>query len=451
MSIRKNDEIEITITSLTKEGNGVGRYGGMAVFVPFAAVGDVAVCRVIKLSKRYAFAKIIKLIKASPDRIAPDCGVFGKCGGCVFRHISYEAELRAKRQTVADAFLRIGKTNAETNEIVPSQEIFSYRNKAMLPVGRDKNGNLKIGFYRPRSHDIADCRHCLLSPSVFNDAVGIIADYIEKFGVSVYDEATGTGLIREIFLRIAPLTGELMVCLVINGDEIPDTDELIGGLKALEGLASVVININKSRSNTLLGGECRTVYGKDTIRDVLCGLSFEISPLSFYQVNSMQAQRLYKKAAEYAAESKILLDLYCGTGTIGLSMAKSAEKIIGVEIVESAVKNAKRNAAANGIENAEFICGDAASAAKELKKRGLLPDTVILDPPRKGCSPELLDTVADGMKPEKIVYISCDCATCARDCEILSRYGYRVAEITPFDLFPRTAHVECVAQILRDL
>lgn len=442
--INKNDEFELEITGVTSEGGGVGKKDGMAVFVENTASGDVVLCHVIKAKKNYAVGKAIKIIKPSKDRVSPLCDVFNSCGGCSFCHISYKAELKLKEKKVKDAFERIGHLTPELEEIIASPCEYRYRNKAQYPVRRE-NGQLKIGFYAKKSHRVTDCGDCLLQPEVFKDTVNAIRRWVQNNGIEVYSEETNRGLLRHIFLRLAEKTGEVAVCLVINGDDVPKKEELLNALFKIQGFKTLVLNINKKASDTVLGKEMKSVYGDGYITDVLCGVKVRISPLSFYQVNRACAELLYEKAAQYAelTGGETVLDLYCGTGTIGLSMAKSIKKLIGAEIVPDAVKDARRNAEENGILNAEFICADAFEAAKELEGRGITPDTVILDPPRKGCEEGLLKTVA-AMAPKKIVYVSCDPATLARDCERLFNLGYKAEKATPVDMFPKTAHVETV-------
>lgn len=447
--INKNDEFELEITGCTSDGGGVGKKDGMAVFVENTAVGDVVLCHIIKAKKNYAVGKALKVLKPSKDRINSPCDLFSTCGGCSFCHIKYEAELKLKEEKVKDAFKRIGHITPEFESIIASPREYRYRNKAQYPVRRE-NGQLKIGFYAKKSHRVTDCGECLLQPEKFTEIVETVRHWVQKFGVGVYSEETNCGLLRHIFLRLAEKTGEIAVCLVINGDSIPKKDELLDALLKIEGFKTLVLNVNKKASDTVLGKEMINIYGDGYITDELCGVKVRISPLSFYQVNRSGAELLYKKAAEYAGLSgnETVLDLYCGTGTIGLSMAKSAKTLIGAEIVADAVKDARLNAEENGILNAEFICADAYEAAKELESRGITPDTVILDPPRKGCAEELLKTVAD-MSPKKIVYVSCDPATLARDCERLLTLGYKPEKATPVDMFPKTAHVETVVQLVR--
>lgn len=442
--INKNDEFELNITGYTSEGGGVGKKDGIAVFVENTAVGDIINCHVIKAKKTYAIGKAVSVKKKSKDRIEPECKAFKSCGGCSFCHINYNAELKLKTDKVKDAFKRIGHLEPEFEDIIPSPEITHYRNKAQYPVRRE-NGILEIGFYAKKSHRVIDGGECLLQPEEFTEITEIIRKWINSNNVTVFSENTGFGLIRHIYLRKANATGEIMVCAVINGEEIPNEKNLIDELSKINGFKTLVLNINKKNSNTVLGKECKTLYGNGFITDILCGVKVKLSPLSFYQVNRDCAELLYKKAAEYAGltGNENILDLYCGTGTIGLSMAKNVKSLIGVEIVPEAIEDAKINAELNNIENAEFICGDAEIAAKELQKRGVTPDVVILDPPRKGCSEELLKTVSE-IAPKKIVYVSCDPATLARDCERLLHLGYETVKATPCDMFPRTAHVETV-------
>lgn len=443
--LSKNQDITVTIESLTNEGSGVAHFDGQAVFVGGSAPGDTVKCHIIKAKKTYAVGKLTEIISPSADRIQPDCPVFGRCGGCAYRHISYAAECKVKRQNIADSFERIGRLSVPINDILPAPSRSFYRNKAQYPVRRE-NGVLKIGFFAPFSHRVIDCRSCLLQPGEFSKILAVFAEWIEKYNIPAYDENAHTGLIRHIYLRKAFATGEIMVCAVINGKTVPHKDELITAiLKSTDEITGVCLNINTQKTNVILGEKCVCLWGREYIEDILCGVKVRISPLAFYQVNRAQAQTLYEKAAEYAAltEDTVLLDLYCGAGTIGLSMAKKVKQLIGVEIIPQAVENAKANAELNGIKNARFICADAAQAAATLEKENLKPDVVILDPPRKGCDPQLVRTVAD-MQPDRIVYVSCDHATLARDCAAFAALGYKTEEATPVDLFPATTHVETV-------
>lgn len=452
MNLKKNDIVKLNIHALSSEGSGVARTDdGITVFVPDSALGDELEVRILKVQKTYAFGKIEKILVPSQDRITPTCSVGTKCGGCVYSHISYISELKAKEQRVKDAIKRIAKLDIKVNPIISTGEISRYRNKAMIPAGLDKEGNISMGFYSKHSHRIVECSDCTLQPESFLKASGILRAFLKSKNISIYNESTGKGLFRHLYLRIAEKTNELMITLVINGDSLPFSDVLVDAFKAeLPELKSVILNINKEDTNVVLGKKSRTLYGNGFITDVLCNLKFKISPQSFYQVNRKGAQLLYSKAAEYAdlKGGEILLDLYCGTGTIGLSMAHKAKSLIGVEIVPKAIEDAKENAKANGIFNARFICGDAAKAAQTLKAEGLTPDVIIIDPPRKGCDKSLIETIAD-FNPKRVVYVSCDPATLARDLAIFAELGFIAKEVTPVDMFPRTSHCECVTVLFK--
>ena len=452
MALKKNDIIELSITGMTAEGMGVGHFEGMAVFTPLTAPGDLAQVKVVKVLKNLAYGRLEKLLSPSPDRIVPDCPVFAQCGGCCYRHISYEAELKIKWNKVRDALTRIGGlADLPLRPILGAEHRNGYRNKGLLPLGEKSDGSLAMGFYAVNSHRIIDCENCRLQPEEFHAAMDAFRAWQKQYGDPIYAEETHTGNLRRLYLRKGEKTGEVMACVVVNGNGLRFEQELFSALRdAVPGLASVVINSNRDKTNVALGKKCRTVWGADTIRDELCGLTFRLSPLSFYQVNRGQAERLYEKAAEYAdlTGRETVLDLYCGAGTIGLSMAGKAKKIIGVEIVPEAIENARQNAADNNIKNAEFLCGDAAQAAQELSRRGERPDVVILDPPRKGCAPELIETVAS-FRPRRIVYVSCDPATLARDLKRFAELGYPPVEATPVDMFPATSHVECAVRMER--
>ncbi len=451
MLINKNDEIKLKIDALTNLGSGIGRYKDMAVFVDGTAVGDEIIAHIIKVKKNYAVGKVSKILKASKDRIPCDCGVAAQCGGCAYRHISYEAELREKKQAVSDVMQRIGGVAFGAKEMLHIETPSRYRNKAQIPVALDKDGNITAGFYSKRSHRVVGSEDCLLQMPEFKNIVAAIKKFIAENPITVYDENTHQGLVRHIYLRRARVTGEIMVCLVINGGTLPKKERLIKALTECdENIKSIILNINKKDTNVVLGDECITLWGNDYIEDELCSLKFRISPLSFYQVNPEGTEILYGKAREYAGltKSEVLLDLYCGAGTIGLTMAKNAKQIIGVEVIPEAIENAKENAEINGITNSRFICDDASGASKTLFEEGIRPDVVVLDPPRKGCSRDVLETVAN-MNPDRVVYVSCDPATLARDCKIFSELGYAVREYTAVDMFPRTTHCETVALLCK--
>ena len=449
--LRKNDEIYLTVKGCTVQGSGVCDHEGMTVFVRGAVTGDRVLAHIIKVKKTYAVGIIKKLIQRSPMRAKNFCPIAEKCGGCCFAHIKYNAELEIKAQQVADNFKRLGKLDIVPDPIIPSPSAERYRNKAQYPVGSDGKF-ASIGFYAPMTHRIIDCADCLLQPKEFAEITDIFRDWIREKKIPVYSEADGTGLLRHVYIRKAAATEQIMVCAVANGEKLPEADDLIERLKTVNGVASIILNINREKTNVVLGKECRTLWGSDFITDELCGLKFNLSALSFYQVNHDGAEMLYGKAKEYASLTggETLVDLYCGTGTIGLTMAKNIKKLIGVEIVPQAVENAKENAKLNGIDNAEFICSDASQAAQTLFERGEKPDVVILDPPRKGCDEALINTVTK-MKPDRVVYVSCDSATLARDCRRFADLGYETLRATPVDMFPRTAHVETVALLVRNI
>lgn len=444
MEIKKNDDIKLYIESMTSEGAAVGHYHGIAVFVRGAVPGDEIIAHIIKVSKRYCIAVIKTVLKPSLSRIPSDCAASDKCGGCAFRNMTYAEELRYKQQRVADAMKRIGHLEVNIHEVVGADMLDGYRNKAQYPVAIH-NGAFVAGFYAYKSHRLVPCENCRLQPAVFRACLQAFSAWANQAQITAYDEATGKGLLRHIYLRRAESTGELMACAVINQDTLPQSDLLVALLKEIDGMKSICVNINKRNDNVILGKKTEVLWGSEAIEDILLGKRFRISPLSFYQVNHQQCEKLYRIAAQYAGLTgkETVADIYCGTGTIGLTMAEKANRIFGIEIIPEAVENAKRNAALNQIENAEFFCGDALAGAQVLAKRGVQADVVILDPPRKGCEPALFDVIKS-MAPKKIVYVSCDSATLARDLAILQEKGYIAQEITPVDMFPRTPHVETV-------
>ena len=449
MDIKKNDDIKLNIEDMTSEGAAVGHYGGIAVFVRGAVTGDEIIAHIIKTSKRYCIGIVKEIITPSPSRIESDCPVSDKCGGCAFRNMTYAEELRYKQSRVENAIKRIAHLDVPVKDIIAADKTDGYRNKAQYPV-KTENGAFTAGFYAYKSHRIIPCSECKLQPKEFTEILNVFKKWAEKNGITSYDENTGSGLLRHIYLRKAEKTGELMVCAVINGESLPDEKFLIDELKKNENVKSVCVNINRADTNVILSEETKTVWGRDTIMDKLLGKRFEISPNSFYQVNRSQCEKLYTVAGEYAAltGSETVVDLYCGIGTIGLTLSDKAKRLFGIEIVPQAVENARLNAKLNEVDNAEYFCGDAFSGANELEKRGITPDVIILDPPRKGCQRELLELIAK-MAPKRIVYVSCDSATLARDLEILDGLGYKAKEVTPVDMFPRTPHCEAVCQVLR--
>ncbi len=444
--MKKNDEIILEITGTTSSGDGVGHYDNIAVFVPLTTEGDTVKVKILKVCKNFCYGKLLEVIKPDKDRIATDCNVFAQCGGCVYRHISYDKECRIKQHKVSDCVKRIGKIQLSVQPIIKAENIDGYRNKAQYPISQSGC----TGFFSVHSHRVVECGDCRLQPDAFSKICTAFTKWINDKNISVYDEKTGRGIIRHLFLRSADATGQIMVVVVINAKVLPHTDSLIKSLLSVANgrICSIQININQKNTNVILGDTCRVLWGEDYITDILCGNEIRISPLSFYQVNREMTEKLYKKASQYAEpEGKNILDLYCGVGTIGLSMANAAQSVIGVEIIAQAVTDAKENAQRNGYKNTRFICADAAEAAQQLSRENFKPDVVILDPPRKGCDRELLEIVAKRFSPEKIVYISCDPATFARDCARLFELGYKLSEYTPVDMFPRTSHVETVGRL----
>lgn len=452
MELKKNEIYTVEIDDYTTEGNGICKVKGIAVFVPNATVGDTAEIRIVKTAKNYAFGKVERIVTPSPERIEPDCGIFRQCGGCTFRHISYEAELRFKQKRVSDALTRIGGIDIGLiGEIIGASDSSGYRNKAQLPVTVDKDGKIRVGFFAPRSHRVIPLDRCALQTPAFNRAVDIFVEWANEVKIPVYDETQHSGILRHLYLRYAAKTDELMVCIVANAESLRKEKLLVEKLtKGLPNLKTVVLNVNTEKTNVITGKKCRNLYGDGTITDELCGLKFRISPLSFYQVNRDQAEKLYSIAADFAdlKQGETLMDLYCGTGTIGLSMAHHAGKLIGVEIIPQAIEDAKKNAERNGIVNAEFICADASQAAEQLQQRNIRADCIILDPPRKGCDASVVHAAAR-MQPKRIVYVSCDPATLARDLKLFVSLGFHVDCVTPVDMFPRTPHVETVVLMSR--
>ncbi len=444
--LAKNDLIELEITDITNEGNGVGHYGGVAVFVAGTAVGDVINCKIVKVNKSYCYGIVSGFVKSSPYRIDDDCPVSKTCGGCSFRHFTYEQECEVKNRFVKASFERIGKLYPEYEDFLGCGRTAHYRNKAQYPVGLQE-GKTVCGFYAKRSHRICAHTACELQPKVFADIVDTVISFVSSNGIMPYDEQTGSGLLRHIYLRRGEHSGEIMLCLVVT--DLQKAGCLDGLAAAVTSqfpeIVSVVLNENPENTNVILGKKTKTVFGSDTITDTMCGNRIKISPQSFYQVNTLQAEKLYAVAEEYAQldENTMLLDLYCGAGTIGLSMCKGIKKLIGVEVIPQAIENAKLNAKLNGVDNAEFICGDAGKVAKLLYERGERPDVIIADPARKGCDRQSLEFMAK-MQPDRIVMISCNHATAARDCAILAELGYKTVKVRGVDLFPRTTHVECV-------
>ena len=442
--MKKNDIVEIEITALSSECSGIGKKDGMVIFVPFSAIGDKLEVKILKVNKTYCYGKIERIITPSPDRVTPDCPIYTKCGGCSLRHISYEAQLRAKEQFVKDAFTRIGGLSPEFLPIIRNTNINGYRNKLQIPIGTDKDGNLTAGFYAFHSHRIVPCEKCLLQPDIFSK---ITADFLKistGLNLTAYDESTHKGILRHLYLRKGYYSGEICLCIVVakNVPEIKILSDRL--LEKYPEIVSSVINVNSRDTNVILGDEEIVLTSKNYICDIMCKNAVNIAPKAFYQVNTPCAEQLYSSACDFAEPNgKTVLDLYCGAGTIGLSMARTAKKIIGVEIVPEAIENAKQNALANDITNCEFICADAAEAARILHSRSVRPDVIMVDPPRKGCGRDACEQIAAFSAP-RIVMVSCNAATAARDCACFAELGYSTDKCVAVDMFSGTNHVETV-------
>ena len=450
MPLQKNQILTLRIERLSSDGSGVAHSAdGEAVFVPGTAPGDEARVRIVKDCGRYAFGILDELLTPSPDRVPVDCPVAGPCGGCSLRHLDYAAELRAKQESVLDAFRRIGGLEVPVLDILPSPEVDRYRNKVQFPVGVDKNGVPCIGFYAGRTHRIVPCPDCKLQPGVLNEIGNALCAFFAQQGIRPYDEQSGKGLVRHIFLRRGAHSGQIMVCLVCTRAKLPHAEQLCAALREqFPAISTILLNVNAKNTNVILGSESHILYGPGYIEDTLCGVPVRLGPLSFYQVNTLAAERLYGVAAQYAqlTPDDTLLDLYCGMGTIGLSMADQCRELIGVEIVPEAIESAKANAARMGeavAAKSRFFCADAGQAATQLAAEGLHPDIVMLDPPRKGCDEATLSAVVR-MAPRRVVYVSCNPATAARDAAWLEQNGYHAEKVQPVDLFPRTKHCEAV-------
>lgn len=443
--LKKNEIYETEFTGYTSEGLGVARIDGMAVFAPKAIAGEHCKVKILKVTKNVAYAKIEEILTKSEHRIKPVCPYAGLCGGCAFQHMNYEEECRLKAQRVQDALTRIGGLDLDSMPITGAETICNYRNKAQFPVGL-VDGKANAGFFRQRTHQVIPVERCGIQSEDADKIRAVVVEWMRTYRVPAYDETAHSGLVRHVYVRCGMKTGEVLACIVANGDKLPREKELVQMLlQAIPNIKTVVLSIHKKQGNAVLGDQFRTLWGEGTIEDILCGLRFRLSPRSFYQVNRDQAERLYEKAIAMAEldKTKTALDLYCGTGTITLCMARSAGSVIGVEIIEAAIQDARENAERNGITNARFFCADAGEAAKKLAEEGTKPDVIMVDPPRKGISQDVIDAMVT-MAPEKIVYVSCDPATLARDVKLLEERGYRAVHAEAVDLFPRCAHVESI-------
>ena len=451
--LKKNQQFTAEITGYSSTGAGVCRISGRAVFVDFAIVGEVWEVLIVKVSSSAVYGKGVQLLKASPERVTPICPVFGKCGGCDLMHMNYEEEKRFKLSRINDVLKRIGGLDFEISEILGAEDsgTLRYRNKAIFAVGQDKSGKAVTGFFRERSHNIIPVQDCYIQSELSVRCAEALCQFMDETGIKAYDEETGKGQLRHIFMRSSYRFSQSVACIVSAKGLHEHTETLVKTLlEKCPELTGIVLCINKAQGNTVLIGDFHTLWGSDTIEDELCGLKFRISPMSFYQVNPPQAEKLYNRALEYSCADGVgtVLDLYCGTGTISLCLARGAKFVYGAEIVEAAVLNARQNAVNNDITNAEFILGDAGYAAKKLPDAGVRPDTVVVDPPRKGLSVEVIQEIVK-MSPERVVYVSCDPATLARDLKAFSENGYRPQKGTAVDMFPHTRHVETVVLMSR--
>ena len=456
MEFKKNQIVELYIDDIGNEGEGIGHIDGYALFLKDAVIGDKVRAKIIKTKKNYGFARVEEVIEASKDRVSPRCSKARQCGGCTLQHLAYEKQLEYKFNKVKNCLERIGgleNIEEKMEPILGMEEPFYYRNKAQFPVGYDKEGNLITGFYAGRTHHIIDCTHCMIQHPVNEQILLKVLDYMKKNNITAYDEKTHKGLVRHIVTRVGFKTGEIMVCLVVNGSKknLRNLEMLVDSLTEVEGMTSICVNINKEKTNRILGSKIEEVYGKPYIYDYIGNVKYQIGPLSFFQVNPTQTKVLYEKAMEYAGlkGEETVWDLYCGIGTISLFLAQKAKKVYGVEIVKEAIDDARLNAKMNGFDNAEFFVGKAEEVLpREYEKNGVYADTIVVDQPRKGCDSKLLETMVK-MAPKRIVYVSCDPATLARDLKVLSEQGYEVEKVCAVDQFSHSSHVETVVRLKR--
>ena len=448
---KKNASLTLEITGYTAEGMGVARWEGRVVFIPGTILGERWEVQLLKVKTNVAWGRAVRLLDPSPERVELDCPLAGRCGGCQYRHMTYEEELRAKRQRVQDALTRVGGVSLELPQVLGAENPLRYRNKVQFPVAQEKRG-LSVGYYRSRSHDVLDVDDCLLQPEAVTTLRRAFKGWMERYRVPAYDEGTCQGLIRHLYVRTNQ-AGEALCCVVANGTRLPHAPELVQSLRqAAPTLAGLVLNTNTKDTNVILGPNYRTIWGRDFLEERLCGMTFRLSVPSFFQINRAQTERLYAQALEFAGLTgqETVLDLYCGIGTISLALAQRAGQVIGAEIVPEAVQDAQANAARNQVSNARFLCGDAGEAAFQLAAEGVRPQVICVDPPRKGLAPEVPEILAS-MAPERIVYVSCDPATLARDVKRFGELGYPAVKAQAVDLFPRTAHVETIVLLGREL
>ena len=456
MQYKKDDLITLLIEDMGADGEGIGKIDGFTFFVKDAVIGDKVEAKIMKVKKGYAYALLTNIITPSSERSEPKCLYHRQCGGCQIQSLNYEKQLLFKENKVKNNLRRIGGFSAELIEKVIEPIVgmdampYRYRNKAQFPVGQDKNGEIVTGFYAGRTHNIIPNTDCALGAEENKEILEAVIKYMKENKITPYNEATGGGIVRHVLIRKGVATGEIMTCIVINSDTLAHKDRLIALLSEIKGMASISININKEKTNVIMGRQSRTIWGKDAITDIICGISFSISPVSFYQVNPIQTEKLYSIALEYAGltGNEMVCDLYCGIGTISLFMAKCAKKVYGIEVVEQAVKDARQNAARNNICNAEFYTGKAEDVLWRLcEERGICADVICVDPPRKGCDEKCLTAMVK-MAPERIVYVSCDSATLARDLKYLCEKGYELERVRAVDMFPQTVKVECACKLI---
>ena len=462
LSIQKNDELELVIEDITTEGEGVGKVDGLALFVKDAIIGDRVKVKVMKMKKSYGYARLMEILEPSPARTEPVCPIARQCGGCQIQHMKYDEQLKYKENKVKNCLERIGGLSLEKvgigensssgvaafEPIIGMEEPFYYRNKAQFPVGRNKEGNIVTGFYAGRTHSIIDTSHCYIQAKENEQLLQLVREFMEENHIEPYNEETHTGLVRHVLTRVGFTTGEIMVCLIINGEKLPKSDKLVDKLKDIKGMTSICLNVNKEKTNVILGNKVTLLWGQGYITDYIGDIKYQISPLSFYQVNPVQTKKLYETALEYAGltGNEVVWDLYCGIGTISLFLAQKAKEVYGVEIVPQAIEDAKRNAEINGIKNAEFFVGAAEDVLPQKYKESngsMRAQVIVVDPPRKGCDEKLLETLIK-MEPERIVYVSCDPATLARDLKYLEENGYKTTRVRACDMFGHSVHVESV-------
>ncbi len=447
MDFKKNDMVTVKIEDMGKDGEGIGKVEGFTLFIKDAIIGDVVEAKLMKVKKNYGYARLINLVTPSPYRVEPKCPVYRQCGGCQIQALDYQEQLKFKERKVRGNLERIGGfKDIPMEPIMGMEEPYHYRNKAQFPIGTDKNGEIITGFYAGRTHDIIPNTRCYLGVDVNEEILNIVLNFMKTYHISAYDESTGKGLVRHVLIRTGFTSKELMVCLVINGKKLPHSEKMVEELVKIQGMTSITLNVNTKKTNVILGDEIILLWGETYIKDNIGDIVYQISPLSFYQVNPVQTRKLYETALEYAdlKGEETVWDLYCGIGTISLFLAQKAKQVYGVEIVPQAIEDAKRNASLNKIENAEFYVGKAEEVLPELyDKEGIYADVIVVDPPRKGCDEKCLETIVK-MAPKRVVYVSCDSATLARDLKYLCERGYEVRRVRACDMFPMTGHCEAV-------